>query len=452
MNELHNKQPFGQKINLLIFVITLICLIIDISFSNIADLINQEITSSYGIITYVTLTVICLFGMYYMYKNTKQSYSEHMGKNIYRKMLTLVFYSIIFLNGILTLQVLISQGYDARLLIALITISYGIAFILFVALAIRFFNWFRSRRSVVVIIYAVATVIMSFNMITSLFEFSAVIYHNESNGFYPTNSSFVNSLTPVNFTRPFEPDSYIEIISNAQFFSVDVYFVLCWLATGLFLFHYSERIGKVKYWILISGIVFYYFYYYFSLWEGVLPISSLDESSIPIILVNTYSLTTGGIIFGIGFFLMAKSLKMKSPIRDYLIFSGMGFTLFFNCANATVYQNPYPPFGILNVSFVSLASLFITTGLTFAAFSVSKDVELKRNIIKSTRDNYNPIAKIGSAQDTFRLKEKIVQIIDHKKEVLDQSDGIESSLTKDEVNTMIDDIMREIRKSKVKDQ
>jgi len=322
------------------------------------------------------------------------------------------------------------------------------AFVLFSVLAKRFFGWFASRKSIVVILYAAATAIMAFNMITSLFEFNAVIYYNESKGFPPTNSTFVTATTPVNFTRPFTTDSPPDIISNAQFYSVDVYFVLSWLATGLFLYHYSERIGKIKYWALISAIVFYYFYYYFSLWEGVLPPSSIDESSIPIILVNTYSLTTGGVIFGIGFFLMAKSVRTMSPIRDYLIFCGMGFTLFFNCANATVYQNPYPPFGILNVSFVSLSSLFITVGLTFAALSVSKDVQLRKNIIQSTKDNYNPIAKISSAQETLRLKEKIIHIIDQNKEMIEQSDGVSSSLTDEEVARMVDNVMQEIRKKK----
>ena len=448
------KHLFGdQKGQYIIFIISLVCLIIDISISNIADLISKEVTSHYGIVTFTALSVISLFGFYYMYRYLNKTHSRSglfFGKAWHRKILSITFYGIILLNCILIFEVLVLHGYDANLLIALITLSYGVAFVLFAVLAKRFFGWFASRRSIVVILYAAATAIMSFNMITSLIEFNAVIYSNESKGFYPTNSSFVTASTPVNFTRPFPVDSPADIISNAQFYSVDIYFVLSWLATGLFLYHYSARIGKIKYWTLISIIVFYYFYYYYSLWEGVLPISSMDESSIPIILVNTYSLTTGGIIFGIGFFLMAKSVRTMTPIRDYLVFCGMGFTLFFNCANATVYQNPYPPFGILNVSYVSLSSLFITVGLTFAAFSVSKDVELRRNIIQSTKNNYNPIAKIASAQETLRLKEKIVHIIDHNKEVIEQADGVSSSLTDEEIANMVDNVMQEIRKKKDK--
>jgi hypothetical protein len=450
-NSLSSLLFRNRNLLFIIFLITLVCLIIDISISNITDLIPTEATSPYGILSYIALNIITLSGMYYMYRYVTQMHSKSgplFGKASYRKVLSLIFYSIIIFNCVLIFQVVLYHNYDINLMVVLITLSYGTAFTLFAILAKRFFAWFRTRRSIVVVLYAAATAVMSFNMITSLIEFDAILIHNEIKGFYPTNSSIVTASTPVNFTRPFATDSPVDIISNAQFYSVDVYFVLSWLATGLFLFHYSKRIGQIKYWILISIIVFYYFYYYFSLWEGILPISSLDESSIPIILVNTYSLTTGGIIFGIGFFLMAKSVRTTSPLRDYLIFCGVGLTLFFNSANATVFQNPYPPFGILNVSFVSLSSLFIFVGLNFAALSVSKDMELRKNIIKFTKDSFNPIANIGSAEEEISLKERILKTIDHNKAVLEQTDGINSSLTSQEVSKMVDKVMQEMKNKK----
>jgi hypothetical protein len=371
-----------------------------------------------------------------------------LGSSPSRKILRFLFYIIISLNIALIFQVTILTYYDANFLIALITISFGVATTLFTIISIRFFAWFRTKKSIVVVLYAAGTAVMSFNMLASLIEFDAIIYHNEKLGFYPTNTSLVTATTPVNFTIPFKPNSAGDFVSNAQFYSVDVYFVLMWLATGLFLFHYSKRIGQIKYWILISVIVIYYFYYYFSLWEGILPISEMDETSIPIILVNTYSLTTGGIIFGIGFFLMARSVKVTSPVRDYLIFCGIGLTLFFNSANATVFQTPFPPFGILNISFVSISSLFIFIGLNFAALSVSKDTELRRNIIKFTKDNFNPIANISSAEDEMRIKEKILKTIDHNKELIEQTDGVSTSMTNQEVSQLVDKIMQQVKGKK----
>jgi uncharacterized membrane-anchored protein len=446
------QQLFNnRKLLLASFLIVLVCLIIDVSISNISDLIQPELTTVYGISAYVVLSSVGLFGMFFMqrYVSNLSSKSGHFfGDSLYQNLLSIIFYAIIFFNIALIFQVVGFQNYNVNLLIIIITLSYGIAVILFGILSIRFFGWFKTRRSIVLVLYAAATAVMSFNMITSIIEFDAIIYHNESSGFYPTNSSVVMATTPVNFTIPFAPNSFEDTVSNSQFYSVDVYFVLAWLATGLFLFHYSKRIGRIKYWILISVIVFYYFYYYFSLWQGILPISALNETSIPIILINTYSLTTGGIIFGIGFFLMARSIKTDSSLRDYLIFCGIGLTLFFNSANATVFQNPYPPFGILNVSYVSLSSFFIFTGLNFAASSVSKDTELRRNIVKFTKDNFNPIANIGSAEDEVRIKEVILKTIDQNKETLEQTDGVSSSMTNQEVRELVDKVMQEVRNRK----
>src|SRR4029078_13580434 len=71
--------------------------------------------------------------------------------------------------------------------------------------------------------------------------------------------------------------------------------------------------------------------------------------------------------------------------------------------------------------------------LTLSAFTVSKDVELRRNITKSTKANNDPITKISSAQETLKFKEKILCAIDHNKEQIEQTHGISSSLTDEDL-------------------
>ncbi len=57
------------------------------------------------------------------------------------------------------------------------------------------------------------------------------------------------------------------------------------------------------------------------------------------------------------------------------------------------------------------------------------------------------IANIGSAEE-ISLKERILKNIDHNKEVLEQTDGIDSSLTSQEVSKMVDKVMQEIKNKK----
>jgi hypothetical protein len=145
---------------------------------------------------------------------------------------------------------------------------------------------------------------------------------------------------------------------------------------------------------------------------------------------------------------MARSVEVKSQLREYLILCGIGLAVFYNCANATVYQNPYPPFGILNVSFVSLASLYIFAGLSFAAISVSKDLELRRMIANYTKNNYNPIANIGSAEKSVKTRDAIVSTIERNKILLEESDGIDISVTHEEVSEMVDNAIKELKRKK----
>ena len=83
------------------------------------------------------------------------------------------------------------------------------------------------------------------------------------------------------------------------------------------------------------------------------------------------------------------------------------------------------------VCFIGITVYYFS--LTLSAFTVSKDVELRRNITKSTKANNDPITKISSAQETLKFKEKILCAIDHNKEQIEQTHGISSSLTDEDL-------------------
>lgn len=73
---------------------------------------------------------------------------------------------------------------------------------------------------------------------------------------------------------------------------------------------------------------------------------------------------------------------------------------------------------------------------------------MRRNIVKFTKDNFNPIANIGSAEDELRIKDAILKTIDQNKEILEQTDGVSSSMTDQEVRELVDKVMQEVRNKK----
>lgn len=95
-----------------------------------------------------------------------------------------------------------------------------------------------------------------------------------------------------------------------------------------------------------------------------------ENLAIPILLY-TASATACGILFGLAFLLISRSISSTSHIREYMMIAGFGFMLFFNAGTATVLQAAYPPYGLSNVSFVGLAAFLIFFGLYHSALSIA---------------------------------------------------------------------------------
>ena len=116
-------------------------------------------------------------------------------------------------------------------------------------LAYRFFSWFRSNRDSVVLLYALASIMFAINaaftlgLVTDLFQrLPSEIPEHQGFGYVP----FIS------------PGSITDFLNNAYVLSSIISFILWWGATVLLLRHYSRRLGKMKYWIIL-GIPLVYF-------------------------------------------------------------------------------------------------------------------------------------------------------------------------------------------------
>ena len=89
----------------------------------------------------------------------------------------------------------------------------------------------------------------------------------------------------------------------------------------------------------------------------------------------------GGILFGIVFWIAARSIH-HTAVKGYLTISGYGLLLLFASNQATVLINsPYPPFGMAAISFVGLSSYLIFIGIYSSAASVAQDIKLRKLIL-----------------------------------------------------------------------
>jgi hypothetical protein len=215
--------------------------------------------------------------------------------------------------------------------------------------------------------------------------------------------------------------------------------------------HYSNKIGKAKYWILVSIPLAYFLtqfqtilLYLFS------PIRLTDPIlfGIAYTLVFSASKPIGGILFGISFWIVSRGLN-NPQVKKYMIISGYGLLFLFTASQHQILLlNPYPPFGLPTICYVGLASYLILIGVYSSALSVAEDKKLRQLIRMSVVKEASLLDSMGTAVMEDRIRQKVEKITKEQKLVLIQETGIEPSLDDSEISQFVENVIQEVKRSK----
>jgi hypothetical protein len=169
------------------------------------------------------------------------------------------------------------------------------------------------------------------------------------------------------------------LANTCTIFSV-ITFALLWVGTVFLLQSYRKRIGTIKYWIIMSIPLVYFLSQFEPLIFNVLFSGSLANPimfGILYIIIVIASRPLGGILFGLSFMQVAR--KIQNPeVKSYMTISAIGLLLLLMLYQAQVLITaPFPPFGLLSVSFMGLSSYLIFIGIYSSAVSVSQDSRLR---------------------------------------------------------------------------
>jgi hypothetical protein len=161
-----------------------------------------------------------------------------------------------------------------------------------------------------------------------------------------------------------------------------------------------------------------------------------------------------GIIFGYSFWKVASKLEHNNPIRKYLIVTANGLIMFFTVTQSALIIAPYPPYGLPTVSFIIVCTYLVNFGLYSSALSLSHNITLREKIREKTKNNSNLLGSIGSAQMTVELQravKDVKEVVDKEEKELEEKTGIETaSLSEENVQDYMEQVMQEILKSKKK--
>jgi uncharacterized membrane protein len=225
--------------------------------------------------------------------------------------------------------------------------------------------------------------------------------------------------------------------------------MVMWIATILLLRHHSKKLGVVKYWILVI-IPFVYFLSQFQpLFLDLLSdyrSSNLIVFNILYTLFFSLSKPIGGILFGIAFWIIARSVRY-SGVSDYLMIAGYGVLLFFTSNQATVLINlPYPPFGMATISFVGLSSYLLFVGIYGSAVSVAEDSNLRKSIRKLAVKESKLLDSIGEAQMEQEIQKRVIALSKVTERIMTEQTGVETSLSEEDAKEYIHEVLAELKR------
>ena len=224
-------------------------------------------------------------------------------------------------------------------------------------------------------------------------------------------------------------------------------YILTWIGSIRLLYQNLKRIGRLKYWtLMIISLIYYNLTYPLFVLGYFNPIS--NENAMLNILIFSFGGIIAGILFGVSFLSIARTLKSNSVVRTQLMLTAYGFLLFYITGSATASQSAYPPYGLISVSLIGLSCYLIYSGLYSAAQIVSQDLKLLRSIKESVTEQSNFLGGIGTAHRNKELQSRVLTIAKNLEDEMEQASGVETSLSENEVTDYVQYVLNEIHGTK----
>lgn len=340
----------------------------------------------------------------------------------------------------IVLEMLIDSTYKTILFLSVLVLSYGLSFFALGALALRLFAWFKARGSLTILLYGLSS---------SLFVISNALI-----------MIFVLFVTPQigDVIQPHghlimyfsDPGSIQYLLYNGYVICSILTFIFFWASTALLMKHYSKRLGNLKYWILV-GIPLLYFLsqfitVYLSLFNSLM-IQSPLVYGVLLSVVFSVSKSVGGILFAIGFWVMAKKTNQITTLTDFLKLAAIGVMLLYASERAvSLTSAPYPPFGLTCVATVGLASYLIMIALQYSAISVSSEMRTRKIILRSALQEFSLLGNIGFAENENEIEKVVDNIVKKHSSVIETN--VETSPTPEDIRKYTTEVLDEVRRLK----
>jgi hypothetical protein len=436
---------FEFNISKPVLAVTIFCsiiMIVDSTIVVIYSTIPENPDPLFNSLLFIIFIIIFALSSYILVRYSRRGYSSSGSRS--PNLFQVANLSIIIIQFVLTAilvflasQILQLGSYEVTLVFSAIYISHISAIGYLMLLTYQFARWFIYNRKYVILIYAVAfSIIISTLIISEIFLSFQLSYK-----------------IPLVKLKPIKTSIADYSVYSSQLFSLSVLytylsivsFVSIWIPSVILLKTYSMRLGKIRYWMLMSIPLVYFLFPFFANQLGIFDwLLSQYGTQFVLIYYITFSpyKQIGGLLFGIVFWIAASKIKRKH-LKTLLRTASMGMILLFG--STVLHGMTYiiaPPFGLVTISFMGLASYMLLIGIFTSSKELSIDSTIRREIYKIAGEQFSLLKNISVAELNI-LSEKKVKAIQSKMNSL-EDDSMRVSTDESDYKKFIEDAINEV--------
>jgi hypothetical protein len=304
-------------------------------------------------------------------------------------------------------------------------------------LLFKFLTWVKKHRNFVVILFAISIILLSVCILISVIYLEA----NYARFLLPYKKPYPLHLFVTTF--PTVTSSNELLTSAFDFFSV-LSFIVMWVATILLLKQYQNKIGKIRYSILVCIPLIYYLFPFESYFGNIFsPFMLNSPITFTVFYVLIFSATkqVGALLFSLAF-ISSSVLVVNSRVRRSILISAIGITFVFGSTEiATLQYILYPPYGMITQSFLPLGSYLLFIGIYNSAVTVSRDTALRKEFYKSAKSQLGLLKTIGVTEMEKELEKKFKTVEKHTTRI----EGLEEyHVQEEELKEIMRDVLKEL--------
>jgi hypothetical protein len=428
-----------------IFTIILITiLVVDTSLSKISDLLGKRSYVGWSTAVYISLS--CVFAISQVFllsfarkKITGLGIDKVPHLRLLHSVVTITQYVLVVIILFLTYQIIVTSHYNTILLTIVATISHSLALFVLAVLSYRLISWSKIDKSkTIVLLYAISTMTLATSVIFSLPYMGLSLISRPPDV----------SANSINNFRPLVEGSTIYFLNRGYIISDIVSFIATWISSLFLLYHFYNRTRAIKFWIIVVSPLAFFLSQFIVVYSNIFSsmLGSVDQLLFNMVMTLLFSSTklVGGILFGVAFWTIARTLRKDSHVRDYMIISSYGVILFFVAGMSGIIQAAFPPFGVIAIAIEGFASYMLFLGIYSSAISVSQDSVLRHSVRKSVETQSNLLQEIGTAEMQKEIETRVMKTAKDNAEKMKEDTGIEKSMTDTEIQDYMTQVVNEL--------